>query len=264
MTQAIGIFDSGIGGLTVAKAVTELLPNESLIYFGDTAHLPYGDKSVKAINQYALAISKFLLEKNCKMIVIACNTASALAYSNLIEKIVKVPIINVIDPVVEHVASKKAPAKIGVIGTKGTISSDIYGTKIKTANKQHQVYSLATPLLAPMIEAGFFDNTISSTIIENYLSEPGFKDIDVLIPACTHYPLIKKDIEQYYQNKVEVLDAPKIVAQKVANTIQALNKANTGKKTNHHFYISDFTDSFEKTTKLFYQEAIHLEYCPLW
>src|SRR4051812_13453440 len=148
----IGIFDSGIGGLTVANAIQKVLPNESLIYFGDTAHLPYGDKSPDSIKYYAIRITQFLLERKAKMIVIACNTASSVAYDTVKDFVGgKVPVINVIDPVVSIVLDRDNINKIGVIGTKGTIKSDIYAKKIKAKSKKVEVSSLATPLLAPMI-----------------------------------------------------------------------------------------------------------------
>ena len=166
----IGIFDSGIGGLTVANAIRKILPNEQLIYFGDTAHMPYGDKSPEAVKFYSLKIAKFLLDKKCKMIVIACNTASAHAFHELVHFLgERIPIINVIDPVVDLMVQKGNAQKIGVIGTKSTIRSDIYAKKFKAANPDIQVSSLATPLLAPMIEEGFFNNNISKTVINSYL-----------------------------------------------------------------------------------------------
>ena len=188
-SQPIGIFDSGIGGLTVANAIQKVLPNESLIYFGDTAHLPYGDKSPDSIKYYAIRITQFLMQKNCKMIVIACNTASSIAYETVKDFVEgKIPVVDVISPVVDLVAHTKSIHKVGVIGTKGTIKSDIYAKKIKASSKK-EVASLATPLLAPMIEEGFFNNKISRSVIASYLSSRKLAKIDALILACTHYPL---------------------------------------------------------------------------
>ena len=182
--RPIGIFDSGIGGLTVANAIQHVLPNESLVYFGDTAHLPYGDKSPDSIKYYSIRIAQFLMQQNCKMIVIACNTASALAFETVKDFIGgKVPVINVIDPVVDHVASSKKISKVGVIGTNGTIRSDIYAKKLHARSRKLEVASLATPLLAPMIEEGFFDNRISRTVIASYLDSRKLSKIDALILA---------------------------------------------------------------------------------
>ena len=151
-THPIGIFDSGIGGLTVARAIRKQLPNEKIIYFGDTAHLPYGDKSTEAIQSYAIKICNLLLEHQCKVIVIACNSASAAAYA-LVKAYVgsKAKIINVIDPTVNYISQKYSNKKVGVIGTRKTINSDVYAHKITAKNNTIEVASLATPLLAPMI-----------------------------------------------------------------------------------------------------------------
>jgi glutamate racemase len=172
MNKPIGIFDSGIGGLTVAKAIAEALPNETIIYFGDTAHLPYGDKSKESITMYSKRITAFLLAKGCKAIVIACNTASAHAYADLKKAYPKVPILNVIDPTVDYCLTKYKKGKIGVIATRGTIKSRIYPRKLNKENPKLEVPQTATPLLAPMIEEGFFNNKISKTIINSYLSLP--------------------------------------------------------------------------------------------
>jgi len=211
--RPIGIFDSGIGGLTIANAIQKVLPDEALVYFGDTAHLPYGDKSPDSIKYYAIRISQFLLKQNCKMIVIACNTASSLAYETVKDFVGgAVPVINVIDPVVEYVVADKSHKKIGVIGTKGTIKSDIYAKKIIERSKNIKVSSLATPLLAPMIEEGFFKNSISKAVLASYLGSRKLSGIDTLIPACTHYPLISSEIEDYYQKKVAIIDTAAVVA----------------------------------------------------
>jgi glutamate racemase len=158
----IGIFDSGIGGLTVASAIHKILPREPLVYFGDTAHFPYGEKSADALRYYAIRISQFLLRHDCKMIVIACNTASSVAYKTVVDFVGDgIPVVNVIDPVVKEIVSNRQIKKVGIIATKATVKSDMYAKKIHALNKKVEVSSLATPLLAPMIEEGFFDNKIS-------------------------------------------------------------------------------------------------------
>jgi glutamate racemase len=264
-SRPIGIFDSGIGGLTVAKAISRHLPNEQLIYFGDTAHLPYGDKSPDAIRYYCLRIGKFLLDKKCKAVVIACNTASSLGYNDLQEMIgAQVPVINVIDPVVEHLTSHAAYRNIGVIGTKGTIKSDIYAQKILEKKPSVQVNSLATPLLAPMIEEGFFNNNISKTIIHSYLQKSKLRKIDSLILACTHYPLIKPEIEGFYKGKVYIVDQAEIVAAHVKQTLEKAGLLNKNNSKPHQFFVSDFTKSFEKSTRLFFGGKIHLRHEPIW
>lgn len=258
----IGIFDSGIGGLTVAAAIHRILPNEQLIYFGDTAHLPYGDKSPEAIRSYSLSIGRFLLEQQCKMIIIACNTASSHAFDALVQEIgSKVPVINVIDPVVEAVVKAGKYRHVGVIGTKSTIQSGLYASNIAKIDPAIKVYSLATPLLAPMIEEGFFDNKISHTVIQAYLSSPKLNNIDSLVLACTHYPLIKAEISEYYQGKVDIINTAEIVAAYVRDqltTLNLLNASPSGPKP-HRFYVSDYTRSFEKSTRLFFGEKISLQ-----
>ena len=255
----IGIFDSGIGGLTVAAAIHRLVPNEQLIYFGDTEHLPYGDKSPEAIKNYSLNIGRFLQSKNCKMIVIACNTASSHGYQALKDELGhQIPIINVIDPVVEALVKAGKYRKVGVIGTKATVQSGLYARKIAGIDPSIKVSSLATPLLAPMIEEGFFDNNISHTVIESYLSSPVLKSIDSLVLACTHYPLIKAEINDYYKGKVDIINTAEIVAQYVQSYLAQLDLLNTLPAKRHRFYVSDYTKSFEKSTRLFFGEEVHL------
>jgi len=263
--QPIGIFDSGIGGLTVAKEIKRQLPNENIIYFGDTAHLPYGDKSPESIKHYGLGITDFLIQKNCKAIVIACNTASAHAYNSIKKKYAKVaPIINVIDPIVEYTANYYSNSKVGVIGTKGTINSRVYAKRIARLNKSIHVTSLATPLLAPMIEEGFFNNNISQTIINSYLSKKTFQGIDSIILGCTHYPLIKKEVKKYYSNKIEVIDSAEIVAKKLAKILREKDLLGSSDNVEYKFFVSDYTDSFEKSTKTFFKDEVHLKQVKLW
>lgn len=264
-TQPIGIFDSGIGGLTVANAIAKALPKEQLIYFGDTAHLPYGDKSPDSIKYYSIRIAQFLMQKHCKMIVVACNTASALAYETVKDFVGgKVPVIDVVEPVVDEIVKDKTNKHIGVIATKGTIKSDIYAKKIKEINKHLSVASQATPLLASMIEEGFFNNKISRTIIFDYLSRPKLKKIDSLVLACTHYPLIRKEVEEFYKGKIKIYDNAEVVAKRVAATLKALKLLSSAKNNHHHFYVSDYTKSFEESSRFFFPSKIKLEQAAIW
>ena len=254
----IGIFDSGIGGLTVANAIKKMLPNESLLYFGDTKHLPYGEKSEETIKQYSKQIAEFLLSKNCKMIVIACNTASSVAYEIVKEIAGKVAVVSVIDPVIKHLAKNKKKQHIGIIGTKGTVNANVYPKKIKNKIDDCQVSSLATPLLAPMIEEGFFNDKISKTIIENYLSHSSLKGINKLILACTHYPLIQEFIQDFYNKEVEIIDSASQVAKEVKERL-GKEKMLSDSNPTYTFYVSDFTDSFEKSAQFFFHENLHLK-----
>ncbi|HNP94801.1 MAG TPA: glutamate racemase [Cyclobacteriaceae bacterium] len=261
----IGIYDSGIGGLTVAHAITSRLPNENIIYFGDTAHLPYGDKSEAAIQAYSVKIADVLLRKGCKVIVIACNSASSAAYELLKEYVRKdAHIINVIDPMVDHVVNHYASQTIGLIGTKRTVTSGVYASRISQAAKNITLNSLATPLLAPMIEEGFFNNQISHEIIAQYLSDDQLGNIASLILACTHYPLIKKEIDAYYQGTVSILDSSEIVAEALHAYLSENNLLNPETDSTKHFFVSDYTPSFEASTRLFFGEIVHLEQHRLW
>lgn len=261
----IGIFDSGIGGLTVAHAIQELLPNESLVYFGDTAHLPYGDKSEAAIQAYSIKIADVLLMKGCKVIVIACNSASSAAYELLKEYVRSVKIINVIDPMVNLVLDTYAGRHVGLIGTKRTVQSGVYQRKIEEAREKITLHSLATPLLAPMIEEGFFDNKISHEIIAQYLNDPELHNIESLILACTHYPLIKKEINEFYKNQMTILDSSEVVARALKQHLEESKLLNPGiGPVSHQFLVSDYTSSFEASTRLFFHEQVNLEKHPLW
>lgn len=264
----IGIFDSGIGGLTVANAVLNTLPKESFIYFGDTAHLPYGDKSPDTIKRFSLTITDFLLQNQVKLIIIACNSASAAAFEAVQEHAEKygIRVVNVIDPVVEYI-SRAQYHKVGIIGTRATIGSQIFPNKIAAINPSTEVATLATPLLAPMIESGFVKGDISKAIVETYLNDPILDNIEAIILACTHYPLIKKEIAQYYldnNKKVEILATNEIVAQYVKNLLHEENLISNSEEVEHHFFVSDFTESFAETTKLFYKKEVHLQFSPIF
>ncbi|MEA3445580.1 MAG: glutamate racemase [Bacteroidota bacterium] len=263
--QAIGIFDSGIGGLTVASAIRNLLPQENMIYFGDTAHLPYGDKSSESIKYYSEHITRFLIEKECKVILIACNTASAHAFE-IVQKIAgnKVKVFNVIDPVVDLISSSRKYSKVGVIGTKGTINSGTYARKILERKPEARVISLATPLLAPMIEEGFIYDDISNAIIRSYLSNQQLEGINSLILACTHYPIIKNQIRKYYNFNIKVIDSGQIVANQLKQYLQQNNLINETETPKYQFYVSDYTELFEKISEMFFDEEVQLNMVDLW
>lgn len=262
----IGIFDSGIGGLTVAKAVTQLLPNENIIYFGDTAHLPYGDKSQAMIQSYSLKICNLLMEHKCKVIVIACNSASAAAYVLLKEYVgSRAHVINVVDPAVQYVASNFPGREVGLIGTRATVRSGIYKSKIGQQRVGIDLRSLATPLLAPMVEEGFFNDNVSEKIIEEYLGNEELKGIEALILGCTHYPLIKKQIDNYYKGSVDIIDSSQVVAAELKKYLLAANMSNEANENGgRKFYVSDYTTSFEESTKIFFGEEVKIEKYPLW
>ncbi len=262
--KPIGIFDSGIGGLTVANAIYRHFPNENLIYFGDTANLPYGDKSADAIRYYAIKISKFLLEQNCKMIIIACNSASSAAYEVLLDFFKEKTIfVNVVDPLVDHVIEAEYK-KVGVIATKATVNSNVYKQKIQAKNQMVDVVQLATPLLAPMIEEGFCNDEISHTVISKYLSDKSLNDIEVLLLACTHYPLIKKQIQSFFSSDITVMDSTDVVVDVVQHFLESKNLINTSEVNAPVFYVSDYTKSFEEATKVFYADKVELIEKSIW
>ncbi len=264
-SKPIGIFDSGIGGLTVAHAIKTRLPNESIIYFGDTAHLPYGDKSEAAVQAYSVKIADVLLQKGCKVIVIACNSASSAAYELLKEYVgKKALVVNVIDPMVEYVGIHYRNARIGLIGTRRTIDSHVYQDKISELDQQIELCSLPTPLLVPMIEEGFFNNRISDEIIEAYLGDPVISDIEAIILGCTHYPLIRKQVVAYYNEKVHVLDSSDITAVYLKDLLEANHLLSAEQSGDDVFLVSDYTRSFEASTKLFFRERVELIKYALW
>lgn len=262
----IGIFDSGIGGLTVAHAVTRLLPYENIIYFGDTAHLPYGDKSTASIQAYSVKICNMLLQQNCKVILIACNSASAAAFE-LVKEYVgsKSKVMNVIDPTIDYLGEHYADTEIGLIGTKQTVNSNVYKKKVDALELGITLHSLATPLLAPMIEEGFFNKNISQGIINEYLSNSDLQSVKALVLACTHYPLIKTQIEQYYATNVDVIDSSEIVAQSLKGYLTEHHLLNREAfEPTRQFFVSDYTKSFEASTRIFFGAQIQLEHYPLW
>lgn len=263
--QPIGVFDSGVGGLTVANAIRQVLPGEKLIYFGDTAHLPYGDKSRETIISYSTRITRYLLDQGCKVIVVACNTASANAYEHIVEEAEgRALVVDVINPVVDYIALHAAYKRIGVIGTKGTINSGTYVSKIIGKNPHLTVSSLATPMLVPMIEEGFIFDDISNAIIRSYLSKSELSQIDALILGCTHYPIIKNQISKYFNFEVDVIDSSRIVANHLRDILIRNGQLSSQSKPRHRFLVSDFTDYFQVISKLFFEEKIALEKVNLW
>jgi glutamate racemase len=261
----IGIFDSGIGGLTVARAVRDLLPHETLLYFGDTAHLPYGEKSAAAIQAYSIKITDIFLQAGAKLILIACNSASAAAY-DLVREYVgsRAQVENVIDPAVRYVSSHFRNQKIGLIGTRRTVYSKIYEKKIQKLNLGITLSSMATPLLVPMIEEGFVNNDISKSIISSYLKDKPLRGIQALILGCTHYPLIKDEIQGYYDDKVEVIDSAEQVAIGVKAYLEKMNLLAPPQTPANHFLVSDYTRSSEDASKLFFKQKVKLEEYKLW
>lgn len=267
-TQPIGIFDSGIGGLTVARAVRDLLPDETIIYFGDTAHLPYGDKSASTIQAYSVKIADVLIQRQCKIILIACNSASSAAYELVRDYCgSKAKVFDVINPMVERVAEEFKDRHIGLIGTKQTVNAGVYARKILDLKDGMHFSALATPLLVPMIEEGFYENKISHEIIRQYLSDPVLDQVETLILGCTHYPIIKEEIRQILNDEmgrdVEIVDSAETVAKALKTYLEESHLLNDSPGEDH-FLVSDLTPGFEKASRLFFGEKIRLEKHQLW
>jgi glutamate racemase len=262
--QPIGIFDSGVGGLTVAQAIKQILPGESLVYFGDTAHLPYGDKSAEAIRYYSGKITEFLIGHDSKIVLVACNSASASAFDTLKEEFKeKLILIDVINPVVNYLSTRKF-GKVGIIGTKRTISSGTYAHKLKAKSPETEVVSMATPLFVPMIEEGFIFDDISNAIIRTYLSNEMLSGIQALVLGCTHYPIIKNQISRFFNFDVEVVDSARIVSLVLKETLEKNDLLNDSGKVYDRFYVSDYTPYFEKIARMFFEGEINLKKADIW
>jgi glutamate racemase len=263
-THSIGIFDSGIGGLTVAQALVRELPQENIIYFGDTAHMPYGDKSTAAIQAYSIKIAHMLLEQNCKLILIACSSASSAAYDLVKEYIAEqAQVMNVIDPVIHFLGNNYAGKPVGLIGTRQTVNSNVYRKKIDALNAGITLSSHATNLLASAIEE-FGNNNVIDSLLTEYLAHDNLTNIDALVLACTHYPIVKNKINQYFKNKIDIIDPSDIVAKMVKERLTREKLHNPDGTGSKHFYVSDYTESFAHRTKIFFDEDITLEHYPLW
>lgn len=252
--QPIGVFDSGIGGLTVLAEIEKLLPQENIIYFGDTARVPYGNKSQSTIRNFSVENILFLLEKKVKMVVVACNTSSALAI-NYLNNIFRIPIVGVIEAGANK-ALELTGGKIGIIGTKSTIASKAYQNIIKKKKGKNKIVSKCCPLFVPLIEEGMLSGKITEKIVEMYLSDFKKLKIDTLVLGCTHYPLLKKEISKYLGG-VNIVDSAKEVAnytqEILAHFSLSCEKKIKGKKK---FYISDDPASFIKLAKVFLKRKV--------
>ena len=252
----IGVFDSGLGGLTIVKALQKYIPNESIIYLGDTARVPYGNKSPNTILKYSNEIVEFLIKQNIKAIIIACNTATAIALNDLKNRL-DIPIIGVVEPGVKAALKKSYNKKIGVIGTSATIQSNSYMKHLKSINKNIYVISQSCPLLVPIAEEGWTDENIISSVLNHYL-EPLIKsEIDTLILGCTHYPVFSRHIKNILGQKVSLIDTPLEVAKSFSKLL--LDKKllkNDNSIGNFKCYITDKSCSFKKISNSFLGKSI--------
>jgi glutamate racemase len=250
----IGIFDSGIGGLTVVKAVMEAMPEENIIYFGDTARVPYGIKSIETIREYALQITDFLLKRNIKLILIACNSVSAAANDEIREYAGSIPVLDVVEA--GSIAALKAPSsnnRIGVIGTLATISSGTYEKSIKAKNPEKRNYSRACPLLVPLAEEGWINDKISDLVLEEYLKDFKNKEMDTLILGCTHYPLFKDQIQNYLkETNTQVIDSAISIADMAKKLLTEKNLLNVrAEGGTFECYVSDKPQRFQTLAERF-------------
>lgn len=253
--RPIGIFDSGFGGLTVMSALSKLLPKENLIYFGDTAHVPYGSKSKKIVTEFATKISKFLVKNDVKMIVIACNTASAFSLDYL-KKNIKVPVIGVIKAGSVMAAQNTKNKKVGVIGTEGTVKSSAYEKEIKKYDNKINCFSKACPLFVPLVEEGWNNGKITEDIINVYLKSLVDKKIDTIILGCTHYPLLKEAIKKVIGNKINIIDSANAVALAVQKLLTEKKLLRNSGKATYKFYVSDGPEKFKSIGSKFLGKKI--------
>lgn len=244
----IGVFDSGVGGLTVAREIMRQIPKERIIYFGDTARVPYGNKSKETVTKFSRQIVRFLQGQNVKAIVVACNTASAYALDE-IEKEIDIPIIGVVKPGAKVAAESTGNGKIGVIGTEGTIGSRIYDTYIKEINPDITVIGKACPLFVPLVEEGLWQDPVTDEIAARYLSGLIDSGIDTLILGCTHYPMIRSTVGKMMGEKVTLVNPAYETARELKELLRTenlLSEEKQGLGSNcYRFYVSDMADKFQ-------------------
>lgn len=248
-SSPIGVFDSGVGGLTVAREIMRQIPNERIVYFGDTARVPYGSKSRDTVIRYCRQIMHFLTTQNVKAIVIACNTASAYALDTL-EKETDIPMIGVVKPGARIAAETTQNGKIGVIATEGTISSKIYTQYIQELRPDVSVAGKACPLFVPLVEEGLLQDPVTDEIANRYLSELRDIDIDTLILGCTHYPLIRSTVGKIMGSKVNLVNPAYETARELKKLLEQKNLLNETPmqlgETGHRFYVSDGAEKFKQ------------------
>ena len=254
--RPIGVFDSGIGGLTIVNALAKILPHEKIVYVGDTARVPYGNKSTERIQQYSEEITRWLIQEECKIVVVACNTASSHALDNLKSKF-NIPIIGVIEPGVEASIYATQNNRIGVLGTYGTIRSDAYGQALRKLNKDISVINQACPLFVPLVEEGWVSGEVPETIAKTYLENIVASDVDTLILGCTHYPLLKPTINKVININMKLVDSgdtTAAVVQSVINEFQLYPE--NGKSGDIFCRVTDSVDLFESLAGRFLEVPI--------
>ena len=240
--RPIGVFDSGLGGLTVLNDLAKSFPNQSYIYLGDLANLPYGNKSKNNIIKCSVSCANFLIEKNVKGVIIACNTSSSYAYKKLKDSL-SIPVYDVINPCAESV-SKSNLKKIAIIGTEKTIESNLYFDIIQSFNKKIQIYNVACPLFVPIVEEGLENSSIAISVINMYLKNLKKLDIQGLVLGCTHYPVLIKSLKSYFNNSIKIFKSGKALADKYKETGASVHNKNNRVKIK--YYVTDLPDRFVK------------------
>ncbi len=249
--KPIGVFDSGIGGLTVVKRIAAVLPEENIVYFGDTARVPYGSKSNATVIEYSIEDAKFLMQKNVKAIVVACNTASSVAMEEL-KKIFNVPIIGMIEPGAQTAVRTTKNNRIGVIGTRATISNKAYSNKIKELRPESEVFETACPLFVPLAEEGWINHKATYEIAEEYLKELREENIDTLVLGCTHYPILSKVIQEVIGENVTLVDSGVAAADIIRSELDRTDLHTNGYSIgNQELYVSDIPTKFREVAELF-------------
>jgi len=246
--MSIGIFDSGFGGLTVLKAIRSLLPSENIIYFGDTARLPYGTKSRETIERYSIENGSFLIEKGIKVLVVACHTACSLALEKL-EQTFDIPVIGVTTPMIEQVAQISKRGKIAILGTRSTIASGAYQNAIQKILPSAEIFGVACQLLVHLVEEGYIDHPITTMAIYEYLH--CLKEIDTLILGCTHFPLLFKQIQQTVGEHVQVIDPAHFCAAALKKLLEEKQLLNPLHEPTTQFFVSDDPEKFRLLGKTF-------------
>jgi len=258
--RPIGVFDSGIGGLTVLKEIVKEMPSEDTIYLGDTARVPYGIRSPETVTRYSLDNTRFLFSKDIKFLVVACNTASSVSLDR-IKSVVPIPVIGVIEPGANAAVKATNNKKIGIIGTEATVRSDSYTRLIKAIDSDIEVSGLPCPLFVPLVEEGWTDGEIAALIAEKYLEEIKSRDIDTLILGCTHYPLLKTIIAKVMGEGVRLIDSAVEVAKEVKTILDNSGLSRTEKQNpRREFYVTDSPLRFRKVGERFLDNKIeHIE-----
>ena len=241
----IGVFDSGVGGLTVVRALMERLPFENIIYFGDTARVPYGIKSVETITRYVTQITEFLLKQKVKLLIIACNTIASVAYES-VQEISPVPVLDVIDAGARIAAAETHSKNVGVIGTPATINSNAYARAIHRYDPDVRIYSQACPLFVPLVEEGWLDHPVTRLTAQEYLKPVVAEHIDTLVLGCTHYPLLKALFEDILGPGIHLVDSAEAMAVIAAQLLTEKKLANPLRiPPQYHFFVTDVPYRFQ-------------------